>query len=199
MSSVRAIASQRRGYPSSAPWLGLWLVGACGAGASDPASTAPAPTSSEGRPGGAPTVQAPGTPRQDPAPNLPPQPEPPAQGPGAPRDGSANVMDAARPTSTDAAAGDSVAAGPAADGGSWVATGCRRGLAYGRHGATDMEVLSKGVAWWYNWSSRPEAEAEPVARRLGVEFVPMVWGGRFDVEQLVAGIPEGAKFLLGFN
>jgi hypothetical protein len=32
-----------------------------------------------------------------------------------------------------------------------------------------------------------------------MEYVPMIWGGTFDITKLKTQIPAGAKFLLGFN
>lgn len=75
---------------------------------------------------------------------------------------------------------------------------CKRGIAYGGHSAADMQALSKGISWWYNWAVRPEAGAASVSGSLGVEFVPMLWGERFFAEA-DAHIPAGAKYLLAFN
>jgi hypothetical protein len=76
---------------------------------------------------------------------------------------------------------------------------CKRGVAFGRHSVADMQALSKGVSWWYNWATRPDTGIGDAYRRLGVEFVPMIWGGRFNVDEAVAAIPSDAKYLLGFN
>ncbi len=75
----------------------------------------------------------------------------------------------------------------------------KRGVAYGGHSVADMKALSKGVSWWYNWSPSPEAGVAGSYKSIGVEFVPMIWGGNPDVNQLAAAIPDGAKYLLGFN
>ncbi|ATB38421.1 carbohydrate-binding protein [Cystobacter fuscus] len=75
----------------------------------------------------------------------------------------------------------------------------KRGLAYGYHSAEDMKALSKGISWWYNWAPTPEAGAASVASSVGVSFIPMVWGGTPNAEQLVASIPVGTQYLLGFN
>jgi Glycosyl hydrolase catalytic core/F5/8 type C domain len=75
----------------------------------------------------------------------------------------------------------------------------KRGLGYGYHSAEDMKALSKGMSWWYNWSPTPEAGAASVYTSVGVSFVPMVWGGTPNADQLAASIPAGAQYLLGFN
>jgi hypothetical protein len=84
------------------------------------------------------------------------------------------------------------------------ATGCKRGIAYGYHSKADMQALSKAVSWWYNWAHVPDEGVKPdIYKTLGVEYVPMVWGGGgLDAEkaaQIASEIPEGARFLLGFN
>ncbi len=69
----------------------------------------------------------------------------------------------------------------------------KRGAAYGFKTAEDLAAPGPSVSWWYNWSPQPDV-ASP-----GVEFVPMVWGGTFDINQLKTQIPPDAKYLLGFN
>lgn len=81
------------------------------------------------------------------------------------------------------------------------ATGCKRGIAYGHHSKADMAALSPAVSWWYNWAHVPDQGVQPDAyKTLGVEYVPMVWGGGgLDSAKIAGEIPDGAKFLLGFN
>jgi hypothetical protein len=80
---------------------------------------------------------------------------------------------------------------------------CKRGVAYNRELAADAPAFEAGIGWWYNWGPLPEAGAQAALAAAGVEFVPMVWTGppsaEIDVDALVAGIPEGARYLLGFN
>ena len=83
-------------------------------------------------------------------------------------------------------------------------TGCKRGVAYGYHSKADMQALSSAVSWWYNWAHVPDEGVKPdVYKTLGVEYVPMVWGGggldSTRATQIAGEIPEGASFLLGFN
>jgi len=75
--------------------------------------------------------------------------------------------------------------------------GSKRGVAYGFRSAPDLRAFPASVSWWYNWSPQPDPGA--VGASSTVEFVPMVWGGSFDVNQLAATIPTGAKYLLAFN
>jgi len=78
-------------------------------------------------------------------------------------------------------------------------SGCKRGVAYGYHSEADMTALSPGVSWWYNWATRPDSGVSGVYETLGVEYVPMVWGGSFDVATVASEIPSGAVWVLGFN
>jgi hypothetical protein len=77
--------------------------------------------------------------------------------------------------------------------------GCKRGLAYGQHSVADLNTLSQGISWWYNWDQRPDSAVRNSYTSTGVEFVPMIWGsahiGRAD-----ADVPNsGMNTLLGFN
>ena len=77
----------------------------------------------------------------------------------------------------------------------------KRGLAYGYHSEADMAAISKGLSWWYNWSSKPENSVVNVFGSYGMDFVPMAWNGSFNETELrnyYKAHPE-AKYLLGFN
>jgi hypothetical protein len=99
-------------------------------------------------------------------------------------------------------AGGSAGAAIAGAGG-MPATECsnKRGIAYAFDDSTasaDMGALKPGVSWFYGWATAPSAAAKPVYA-ANLEFVPMVWGGGFNVANVVKQIPAGAKYLLGFN
>jgi hypothetical protein len=86
--------------------------------------------------------------------------------------------------------------GGGGDGGGGGATpGAKRGIAYDLRSQADLDALSPQVSWWYDWSYHPGATL------TGAEFVPMVWGRiqASDVATIEAGIPAGARYLLGFN
>lgn len=109
-------------------------------------------------------------------------------------------------SSSGAGAGSANSSGAGGSSGSGGAqpTGCKRGLAYGYHSKADMDVLSPAVSWWYNWTHVPDEGVRPdYYKTLGVEYVPMVWGGgNLDsaaADRIASEIPEGARFLLGFN
>lgn len=79
------------------------------------------------------------------------------------------------------------------------ASSCKRGVAYGHHSKGDMQALSKGVSWWYNWAFEPDPGVKDDYRALGVDYVPMVWGGKVDATQVQKEAPQGVTALLGFN
>jgi hypothetical protein len=79
---------------------------------------------------------------------------------------------------------------------------CKRGEAYQSNSLNDLKALSKGISWWYNWSTSPEKSVATTFQQSGVEFVPMVWGqqgGPPDPATIEKQIPKGAKYILGFN
>jgi hypothetical protein len=77
---------------------------------------------------------------------------------------------------------------------------CKRGLAYGHHSVADLQVLSPGVSWWYNWDFRPDQDLRAGAYRdAGVEYAPMIWGAKSDRTAAKTSIPDDARVLLGFN
>jgi hypothetical protein len=104
---------------------------------------------------------------------------------------------------TSSTTGGTSSGGATSSGGSAGASGptrsCKRGVAYGYHSVADLTALSRGIGWWYNWATRPDTDVRSSYASIGVEFVPMVWGGNFDVDTVVGQIPGGAKYLLGFN
>ena len=89
------------------------------------------------------------------------------------------------------------------DGGTPPPAACKRGVAYNRENGADVAAFTQGIGWWYDWGPIPDADAHAALTAAGVEFVPMVWSGPprqdIDVDDLIANIPEGARYLLGFN
>ena len=125
--------------------------------------------------------------------------ESPSGGGGAPLPGDARLVVDLRPPDTamppPTPARD---AGQSADS-ALAPVSCKRGVGYGQHSPEDMVALSRAVSWWYNWSPRPEPSVGDAWRRSGVEFVPMVWNGNFNLGQVETSAMQGAKYLLGFN
>ncbi|MCW5837642.1 MAG: glycoside hydrolase family protein, partial [Labilithrix sp.] len=77
--------------------------------------------------------------------------------------------------------------------------GCKRGVAYGHHSTADMQALSKGISWWYNWHFEPDAAVAGVFGAMGLEYVPMVWGANVATADVEQRAPASARTLLGFN
>jgi hypothetical protein len=63
----------------------------------------------------------------------------------------------------------------------------------------DLAVLAPYITWYYDWGVAPPAVSE--GQLFGIEWVPMCWGGvnSGDVAGIEAQIPEGSKYLLGYN
>ncbi len=95
------------------------------------------------------------------------------------------------------ALGTAVGCSGGGGGGGGGIRGCKRGVAYGFKSPGDLNALSPASGWWYNWSLQPDSTASGAAATS--EFVPMVWGKNFTVDDAVQKIPAGAKYLLGFN
>ena len=80
---------------------------------------------------------------------------------------------------------------------------CKRGAGYTHENALDLPSFRQGIGWWYDWGNSPDPTVAAALIAGGVEYVPMVWTGPPDGTLNVAGIeksiPEGARFLLGFN
>jgi hypothetical protein len=99
-----------------------------------------------------------------------------------------------------AAAGDGPLGGAPGAGGTSARSACKRGVAYGYHSKADLEALSPGVSFWYNWAFVPDQGlADGSYRSLDVEYVPMIWGEKSNREAAASDIPGDARTLLGFN
>lgn len=90
--------------------------------------------------------------------------------------------------------------GSGGEAGAGLRDGCKRGVGYGYHSLADMEALSAGVSWWYNWDFRPdEAVRTGDYLDLDVEYAPMIWGAGTDRDAALADITSDMQVLLGFN
>lgn len=79
----------------------------------------------------------------------------------------------------------------------------KRGYGFGLHLQEDMEALSVGTSWWYNWSIKPDAGNQILEtyKNYGMEFVPQLWNGSFNEVELrtyLSTHPD-VKYLMGFN
>jgi hypothetical protein len=77
----------------------------------------------------------------------------------------------------------------------------KRGIAYGHHSESDLEVISRGLSWWYNWYVEPESGVKETFQNYEMDFVPMVWGAGADTSILRKFLKShpGVKYILGFN
>lgn len=66
----------------------------------------------------------------------------------------------------------------------------------------DLQVLSKGCTWFYNWGAQPNSSLNDyIGADKSIEFVPMAWNGSYSIDQLRAYYTAhpNDKYLLGFN
>jgi hypothetical protein len=75
----------------------------------------------------------------------------------------------------------------------------KRGLGYNTLMTEDVEALSPGVSWGYNWGHSGSGN-EAAFSTYAFEFVPMAWGGidTTAIRIYLSSHPE-IKYLLGFN
>ena len=68
--------------------------------------------------------------------------------------------------------------------------------------AEDIESLSAGVSWFYNWGSTPPAVLNNITDpNKTMTFIPMAWNGDFneaEIRTCLTNHPE-IKYILGFN
>ena len=76
----------------------------------------------------------------------------------------------------------------------------KRGEAYGYNSNADMQAISKGICWWYNWGIQPESVLNTY-KSHNVEYVIMAWGGGSDTSKIRTNLSRDTsiKFLLGYN
>ncbi|WP_188112347.1 glycosyl hydrolase [Salinicola aestuarinus] len=77
----------------------------------------------------------------------------------------------------------------------------KRGIAFFGIASADLATMNGRIAWWYNWSTSPDASLETTAQDDHVEFVPMAHDAAFDEGALRSYLdahPE-TRYLLAFN
>jgi len=77
----------------------------------------------------------------------------------------------------------------------------KRGVAYDLATMADLQALSAGVSWWYDWGSRPNSALPAnAATQVGMDFVPMLWNASYDATSVENTIrANGIKYLLVLN
>jgi len=76
----------------------------------------------------------------------------------------------------------------------------KRGVSYDIPYLKDLEVLSEGVTWFYNWGVAPISSLRDAADTY-LDYVPMVWNNGYDRTKLrtyLTNHPK-VKYILGFN
>jgi hypothetical protein len=87
-------------------------------------------------------------------------------------------------------------------GGSAVAKSAKRGIAYDLANPLDLQALSAGVSWWYNWSPQPNTMVPTdFIAQYQMDFYPMLWGVNYDVTAIETYLlaNPGIKYLLVMN
>lgn len=116
-------------------------------------------------------------------------PEGPTGGSGPSSGGSVGVGGGASGSGGSAAPGKTRAA-------------CKRGVPFDvgeQVSLSDLDALKVGAFWFYDWTFRPNNGFNGAYEEHGFSFVPMIWNGNFDTNEVIAQIPPGATHLLGFN
>ena len=78
----------------------------------------------------------------------------------------------------------------------------KRGVAYDFAALADLQALSTGVSWWYNWATRPNnALPSNAASQVSMDYLPMLWNASYDAPSVEAFIKANAniKYLLVLN
>jgi len=154
-----------------------FALASCGGGSGGAPAPAQAPTPAPAAPTPAPTP-TPTPPSPAPAPTPTPAPAPTPTPTPAP---------APAPTPTPSPA-------PAAK-------SAKRGVAYDFASQADLQALSAGVSWWYNWGSRPNTGLPAnAAAQAGMDYIPMLWNASYDAATVEAYIrANDVKYLLVLN
>ncbi|MDR0863730.1 MAG: carbohydrate-binding protein [Candidatus Symbiothrix sp.] len=75
----------------------------------------------------------------------------------------------------------------------------KRGVGYNKLSTEEVEALSPGLSWGYNWGHSGSGNDAAFAQ-YGVEYVPMAWNGinKTAIRAYLTNHPE-VKYILGFN
>ena len=78
----------------------------------------------------------------------------------------------------------------------------KRGVAYDFASLPDLQALSAGVSWWYNWATRPSSALPAGAvSQAGMDYLPMLWNASYDAPSVEAYVKANGniKYLLVLN
>lgn len=76
----------------------------------------------------------------------------------------------------------------------------KRGVSYNIPYAEDLEALTPGLSWYYNWGQTPTTAIIPIYSNYNMEYVPMAWSGlnKATMRGFLTGRTD-VKYILGFN
>jgi hypothetical protein len=78
----------------------------------------------------------------------------------------------------------------------------KRGVAYDFASLADLQALSAGASWWYNWATRPSSALPAgAASQAGMDYLPMLWNASYDAPSVEAYVKANGniKYLLVLN
>jgi Glycosyl hydrolase catalytic core len=78
----------------------------------------------------------------------------------------------------------------------------KRGVAYDFAALSDLQALSAGVSWWYNWAARPNSGLPAnAAAQAAMDYIPMLWNASYDAPSVEAYIKANPniEYLLVLN
>ena len=78
----------------------------------------------------------------------------------------------------------------------------KRGVAYDFASLADLQALSVGASWWYNWATRPNSGLPSnAASQAAMDYIPMLWNASYDAPSVQAYIKANTniKYLLVMN
>jgi hypothetical protein len=91
---------------------------------------------------------------------------------------------------------------PAPAPGPGAARSAKRGVAYDFATLADLQALSVGVSWWYNWGVHPNVGLPAnAAAQMAMDYIPMLWNASYDAPSVQAYIKANPaiKYLLVLN
>jgi hypothetical protein len=83
-----------------------------------------------------------------------------------------------------------------------IAKSAKRGIAYDLSDPADLQALSPGVSWWYNWSPQPNTGVPAdYLTQYQMDFYPMIWGANYNVNAVETYLQANPKikYLLVMN
>ena len=78
----------------------------------------------------------------------------------------------------------------------------KRGVAYDFAALADLQALSAGVSWWYNWGVHPNSGLPSnAAAQVAMDYLPMLWNASYDAPSVEAYIKANPniEYLLVLN